>query len=377
MEKNDAERRMLAESVASFSKQNDGVARSRRFKDAGAGFDRDVWRQYSELGWLGVLVPEGSGGLGLDVPELAIVVEGLGESCAPEPLAASGFAQSVIAGAKNSKLGEQMLAGSAEGRLLVGVAWQEQWNTPDPAVVNAAVSEAGGSHRISGTKQLVVPADADAFIISARAQNGIGLYRVARDRDGVILDRKEQVDGSGVLNLRLNGVEMNEADILAPPGTGLPILERGLCVGGVLASAELFGLSSRLLEITLEYLGTRRQFGSPLSGFQVLRHRAVDLYIQQELMRAALAQAIRAFDHGEDLPSLQRAVSQAKARASDAALLTAREAVQLHGAIGYTEEAAVGVYLRRILTLSAWLGNAAWHRRRYMQLQKNGAGEEG
>lgn len=371
----DAERRMLAESVASFSKQNDGVTRSRRVKDEGVGLDRVIWRQYAELGWLGVLVPEDSGGLGLDVAELAVVVEALGTSCAPEPLAASGFAQSVIAGTRRSTLSKQMLAASAEGRLVVGVAWQERWDVPDPAIVDTAVTDAGDRHyRISGAKRLVVPADADAFIVSARAQNGIGLYRVARNRDGVSIDRKEQVDGSGALDLRLDGVEVSDEDILAPPGAGLPALERGMCVGAVLASAELLGLAGRLLETTLEYLGTRQQFGSPLSGFQVLRHRAVDLYIQRELMRAALAHAIRAFDHAEDLPSLQKAASQAKARASDAALLTAREAVQLHGAIGYTEEAVVGVYLRRILSLSAWLGNAAWHRRRHMQLQKIGVG---
>jgi alkylation response protein AidB-like acyl-CoA dehydrogenase len=123
------------------------------------------------------------------------------------------------------------------------------------------------------------------------------------------------------------------------------------------------------LEMTLEYLRTRVQFGKPIGSFQALQHRAVDMYIQKELTRATLAAAVALLDQADCTPERRSAVvSSAKARASQAALAICKEALQMHGAIGYTDEYDLGLYFNRALVLAAWLGNASAHRARYAAL---------
>ena len=135
------------------------------------------------------------------------------------------------------------------------------------------------------------------------------------------------------------------------------------------ASAELLGLMECALEMTLDYLRTRVQFGKPIGSYQALQHRAVDLYIQKELTRATLGAAVAAVEDPACAAERRTAAaSSAKARASQAALAICKEALQMHGAIGYTDEYDLGLYLNRALVLSAWLGNASAHRSRYAAL---------
>ncbi|MBE0626776.1 MAG: acyl-CoA dehydrogenase, partial [Burkholderiales bacterium] len=135
------------------------------------------------------------------------------------------------------------------------------------------------------------------------------------------------------------------------------------------ASAELLGVMDCALEMTLAYLRTRVQFGKPIGSFQALQHRAVDMYIQKELTRATLAAALATVQAPDCTPDQRTAAaSSAKARATQAALAICKEALQMHGAIGYTDEYDLGLYFNRALVLSAWLGNAAMHRSRYAAL---------
>jgi alkylation response protein AidB-like acyl-CoA dehydrogenase len=132
-----------------------------------------------------------------------------------------------------------------------------------------------------------------------------------------------------------------------------------------IASAELYGVMSRALEMSVDYMKTRVQFGRAIGTFQALQHRAVDLYIQQQLASAVLEQALGDLDQ-EPSPAQRAAiVSRLKARCSDAGVRITREAIQIHGAIGFTDEYDAGLYLKRALVLAAWLGNTAQHRRRY------------
>jgi alkylation response protein AidB-like acyl-CoA dehydrogenase len=136
-----------------------------------------------------------------------------------------------------------------------------------------------------------------------------------------------------------------------------------------IASAELNGIMGRSLEITLDYLKTRVQFGKPIGSFQALQHRAVDLYIQQELSGAVLNDVIDVLDNEPDGKTRSAAASRAKARCTDAALLITRQSIQMHGAIGFTEDCDVGLYVKRAMTLAAWLGNGTAHRRRYAKTE--------
>ncbi len=137
-------------------------------------------------------------------------------------------------------------------------------------------------------------------------------------------------------------------------------------------AAELTGIMERVLELTFEYLRTRKQFGKPIGSFQALQHRAVDIWIQKELSKAALAAALGHFDAVDATPRQRSlAASSAKSRAADAALTVCKQAVQLHGAIGFTDEYDLSLYFNRVLVLAAWLGNGATHRRRHDALSQS------
>lgn len=362
---------MLADSVAGFARQYDGVARARRLMD-GSGLDREAWAAMADLGLMSILVPEEAGGLGLGVPEMAVVSEELGRSCAPEPLAAQAMAQAALALTGSTAAGE-LLTRTADGTALVALAWQEQTDHPDAARIDCRAETVDGEVRVTGGKCLVTPAQADVFVVSAMDNGAPALFLVPRETAGLEVRTRGQVDGAESAGLVLNQVRLSADACLCTGDAALEALETGIAVGLTVASAELLGLADRLCTLTTDYLATRKQFGVPISSFQVLRHRAVNLFIQRELMRAALNQAVRAFQQGASRDALKRAASRAKARAGDAAQLIARESVQLHGAIGFTEEADVGVHLRRVLVLSAWLGNAGWHRRRYRALGRRAA----
>jgi alkylation response protein AidB-like acyl-CoA dehydrogenase len=135
-----------------------------------------------------------------------------------------------------------------------------------------------------------------------------------------------------------------------------------------IAAAELRGVMTRALEMSLDYLRTRVQFGKPIGAFQALQHRAADLYVQQQLAAAVLDEALRALDAGAAPRARAMQASRAKARCADAASRITREAIQLHGAIGFTDEYDAGLYLKRALVVSAWLGGPTYHRRRYAAL---------
>jgi alkylation response protein AidB-like acyl-CoA dehydrogenase len=141
-------------------------------------------------------------------------------------------------------------------------------------------------------------------------------------------------------------------------------------------SAELVGIMKRAHEMSLDYMKTRVQFGKPIGSFQVLQHRAVDLHIQQELADAVLRETVAELDAGPDAAIRARAASRAKSRCAEAALAITRAAIQFHGAIGFTEDCDVGLYAKRAMTVSAWLGNGRAHRARYAALGADSSGRQ-
>ncbi|MBI3936339.1 MAG: hypothetical protein HY323_05130 [Betaproteobacteria bacterium] len=168
--------------------------------------------------------------------------------------------------------------------------------------------------------------------------------------------------------LTLTDTVIAQEQRLASAAAGARTVERALDEALVVTGAELYGVMSRALEMSLDYMRTRVQFGRPIGSFQALQHRAVDLYIEQQLSSAVLEEALATLDGDPGDIARGAIASRVKLRCGDAALRITREAIQLHGAIGFTDEYDVGLYLKRALVLAAWLGNGAAHRRRYARL---------
>ena len=360
--------RMLRDSAADFA-GFDG-ARVRRLRGTEFGFERSVWSQMAEMGWLGVLIPEEHGGLGLKPGAAAVIAEQLGRALYPEPYSASAVAATLaLLHGDNDALKQEQLPRLAAGDIIASLAWQDERGglDIDQCAVRARVDR--GRTLLEGSSRFVAAPGADAFIVAARSAQGLELYWLARDAAGLACETEARADGSASARLRLHAVAAPAGARLASAASARAALALALDHALLAASAELLGLMECALALTLDYLRTRVQFGKPIGSYQALQHRAVDMYIQKELTRATLAAAVAALDDPGCAPERRAAAaSSAKARASQAALAICKEALQLHGAIGYTDEYDLGLYLNRALVLSAWLGNAAAHRARYAAL---------
>jgi alkylation response protein AidB-like acyl-CoA dehydrogenase len=222
---------------------------------------------------------------------------------------------------------------------------------------------------LNGSKSFVAgAAGADGFVVSAQTRDGLAMYWVPAGTAGVALDLQPLADGRKIGMLNLQDVVVSKNNLLASPACAAEALKSALDTTLVMASAEMSGVMGRALDMSVDYMKTRVQFGKPIGSFQALAHRAVDLHIQRELSSAVLSDAVALFDNGATGAQRGAMASRVKARCSDAALRITREAIQIHGAIGFTDEYDAGLYLKRAMTLSAWLGNAALHRRRYAEL---------
>jgi alkylation response protein AidB-like acyl-CoA dehydrogenase len=363
-------RRLLADSVADFAARATDVARARRLRGSRDEYDRAVWRKMADLGWLGILVPERHGGLGLGLAEMAIVAKGLARTLAPEPLAAAAvLAGSALAAGENDALKGSQLPRLAAGEMLPALAWQEAAGGLDPAAAACAATPFEGGYRVSGVKRYIAgSAQADAWIVSARAGAEPVLLWVPRDSVGARLELATLADGRSFGTLELKDALVPKAHVVATGAAALEALAAAFDRANAIAAAELAGVMERALEMSLDYLKTRVQFGRPIGSFQALQHRAVDLHIHKEVAHAALDDGLAALDREPDARARAAIASRVKARCADAALKVTRETIQLHGGIGFTDEYDAGLYLKRAMTLAAWLGGATWHRRRYAAL---------
>ncbi|MCC7284075.1 MAG: acyl-CoA dehydrogenase family protein [Acetobacteraceae bacterium] len=342
--------RLIRDSAAAIATPGD-LSRIRRLRFTLPGFDPAVVARMGALGWLALRVPEAAGGAGMGMAELAALAEALGRGLVAEPLVPlATIALPLLAEAGRT-------AEYAGGSRIALPALAERTGRFDPTEITTTAE----MNRLTGNKRFVAGGmGADAFLVSARAGGTVGLWLVEARAAGVTLRADETTDGAAFASLALENAD------------GLPLIEdarialvRALDECAVATAAELVGVMDQALSMTLDYMRTREQFGRRIGSFQALQHRAADLAIQVALARASVDAAVAALDAGAQGARRAAAASQAKARASDAAMLVCRASIQLHGGIGYTDEADIGLYLKRAMVLAASFGNAALHRRRY------------
>ncbi|MFJ4192527.1 acyl-CoA dehydrogenase family protein [Pseudomonas sp. NPDC089534] len=335
--------RMIRDSACAFAPVGE-LARVRGLRYKLPGFDRTVWREIADNGWLGLAIPEAQGGVGLGMAEYCALLEVFGAALLPEPFVPAVLGARLLEG--------ELLEAQLSGERLLLPALQEEIGSLDTAQGWALVRNG----KLSGHKICIAAAaGADGFLVSTQE----GLALVARDAPGVNLDIVSTQDGGHFGHLLLNDAAFE------PLALNAQALADALDEAALGTAAYLLGVAEQAFTLTLDYLRTRQQFGQTIGNFQALQHRAVDLKLQLALWRASLGAAAAACDAGAPVNQRRAAVSRAKARAADAALLVTRQAVQLHGAIGYTDECDVGLYLRKAMTLANQYGSSERHRRRY------------
>jgi len=367
------------DSAGDFLGAVDQRMRTRALQEHPAGFDRNYWQALAAQGWFSILVPEDDGGMGLGLAEVCAVADQAGYHLLPEPFVDAGVQPlQLLALLPPGPLRTRLVEGMQAGTIVAGVAWQESAGQTEPETPATIAKREGGRLRLRGRKRFVQPAvDADGWLVWACFEGDDAILWLPATAPGASAESRCGVDGSVQGDIALDASLPGAEDaILAVGEPARRALRQANEAARIAQAAELAGIARRAFELTRQYLCDREQFGKPIGSFQALQHRLVDGWMQVELAAACLRDVlVQARAAGDDPAALARAASRAQARCGHAAAEMCRMAIQLHGAIGTTFEYDVGLYFRRALALSARLGNAAAHRRRFAGSDTALAGE--
>jgi hypothetical protein len=336
-----------------------GPRRARELRDAGHEIDRAAWAAMVEAGWLATLVAEDQDGLGLGLFELALALEETGKQIVMAPLVEAAAA--IWAVTRATKASHPARAAIAAKIVVAATTLpgQRYDSVASPSLDPNAMT-------LSGAVSFVPFApSADLFLVAAKAGSEAILCLVPRDAGGLAIVTTPNVDGSTSSTLTFSRVAVADGAIVAKGGLAAATTTRmqELIVLGT--SAELLGVAEAALDLTVAYTRLREQFGRKIGSFQALQHRMVDCYVDAELNRSLLFKVLSAWDADAGHPAM---VSAVKARVGKGALKTVRTALQLHGAIGYTDEHDIGVYYKRAVALAAKYGNEITHVGRFSGL---------
>ena len=362
----DQDQRMLAQTVAGFAKNESPVERFRKLRDDDVGYDPAVWAKMGELGWLGVSFPEDVGGFGGGFVECALVLENLAATLVPEPyLASVVLGGSTLLRAGTREQHAAYLTPMIEGETTLALAYSEAKSRYDVVAIDTTATPKDGGYELNGEKVWVLNGHhADHLVVSAKAPGGVTLFVVPRGAEGVRVRVVKTLDGHKAAFIRFDRVAVSADARLGEEGSGVEALDRAMDYAAAAAVAEAVGLATTMLRMTVDYLGTREQFGVKIGSFQALQHRAVDMYAETELLRSiSMAAMVRA---DEDDTSTRRAdISAAKYQLATGGIWVAQQSLQLHGGIGVTDEHDIGLYFKRMYALNALFGDAEHHVARF------------
>ena len=356
------ERKLLDQSLQDYFTDNydfEAFKKHMRAED-GPGFNQAAWQQYAEQGWLGVALPESAGGVGGGYTELGIVLAAASRHLALEPLL--GTLTMGAAAIERSGTHADVLAAIADGSAQLAFCHSEPEAGYARGHVGTIARKVGSNYVLDGTKSFALHAHAaTTMIVSARLENESGpvqLFLVAPQN--AECNVAPALDGRKGAAIKLDGVEIAEAARLGSDDNDKLELISDIVDLGVLGScAESVGAMAAVTDICVEYLKTREQFGQPLSKFQVLQHRLVDMSVSTEEARVSVHAALQAVDDGR--PDTREAIWRAKVQTAQSARFVGAQGVQLHGGMGMTDELIVGHYYKRLAQLEAMFGDADWY----------------
>jgi alkylation response protein AidB-like acyl-CoA dehydrogenase len=357
------EQELLRQEVRKFLDARCDGEEVRKIAETPEGYSKELWKEISELGWVGLTIDEAHGGAGLGWVDLVVLLEETGRSLFPSPLLANTIAAAAIAEGGRETQRARWLPGLADGSSIATLALVEASDRIDADGIELSGSTDGTGFRLTGEKRYVLDAgNADLFVVAFRADAGLRLAVVPADAAGVTVENTPSMDLTKRMgNVRFEDVAVGRDDVLdsAP-------LERIVDLATAAVTAEMVGAAEGAHALTVKFAGERVQFGKPIGQFQGVKHPLAEMYVDVESFKSLVHYAAWALDEGhEDAP---RAVSMAKAYASDAFARIGIDAVQLHGGVGYTWEYDAQLYLKRSKWARPIYGDATWHYERIASL---------
>lgn len=358
--------RKLIEREYDFNKQRRAIVTSKE------GMSRAFWISMAKVGLLGIGIAEDAGGFGGDAIDTMIVMDCLGRGLVVEPyLSTVVLGANLLARGGTAEQRLELLPKIVEGSLLLAVAHGERGARYDLNHVTTRASADGGGYVLNGNKSVVLHGSvADQLIVSARTNGaerdttGISLFLVARDAPGVAMTGYRTLDNQRAADISLTNVNVPASALIGNKDGALPIIEWVTDLGAAALCAEAVGAMEGLHDATLEYLKTRRQFGTPIGRFQALQHRMVDMLINLEQARSmAYLAAVKV--RSDNAAERAKVVSAAKNAIGRYSRFCAQAAVQMHGGMGIVDELNVSHYFRRLTAIDATLGDADHHLARF------------
>jgi alkylation response protein AidB-like acyl-CoA dehydrogenase len=365
---NTAEQEELRSSVRRFLADRVPMTAVRDLMEAADGGDPAVWKLAGEqLGLQGIAIPEEYGGSGFSFAEQAIVLEELGAALYGGPyLASAVLAANALLASADEAAKEAYLPGIASGELIATLAFTEEDGSWEPTATRlsataAADSGPGDGWRLDGHKSFVLDGHtAGLILVVGRTAAGLSLFAVSSDAPGLVRTALPTLDQTRKLaRLDFDGVP---AKLVGTDGAAEALLTRTLEIGVIAQAAEQLGGAQRAMDMAVEYLKVRHQFGRPIGSFQALKHRCADLLLEVESLRSAVQYAAAAV--AEDSPEVPAVAALTKAYASDVYFHVAAENIQMHGGIGFTWEHDAHLYFKRAKASELFLGDATLHRER-------------
>lgn len=365
---------MLRDTAMAFTREELPLTHLRSLRDAGAnGVDPETRDKLSELGFLGVIIPEEPGGEHFGLVGLGQILEAQGRTLAATPVLQTALiaASALQLGGSDAQKSE-WLPKIAMGETTFALALDEAAHF-SPLNVATEAERNGQGYTLNGLKKYVPDAHhADMLIVAARTygeagdRHGLTLFLVPCDTKGVSIQPLKTVDSHGAAHISLDDVMVPESAVLGIVDQGADVLEPVLDRAAIGLAAEMIGTAHAAFEITLDYLNSRKQFGQLIGSFQALQHRAAKMFTELELTRSCVYAALSAVD--EEASDVAELASLAKAKAGELVHLVSNECVQMHGGIGMTDAADPGLYMKRARVQEALYGSSSWHRDRYARL---------
>jgi alkylation response protein AidB-like acyl-CoA dehydrogenase len=354
----------LQDTIRDFVADHAPVTHMRALRDSkdAAGFSRDLWKSFAEMGFTGILIDEAEGGLGLGHVEAGVVLEEIGRNLSPSPFLATAVA--AVEALKGTAHAARWFPGILAGETVAALAIDEAAKHRD--TIGLQAERSGNGFKLTGKKQFVTHGHvADLLIVAARTTGnaddaeGITLFAIPTGAANLTATPERLADASFAARLEFDGVEVDADAVIGEVDHGRSPLDRLLRAGRTGAAAELLGVGGGAMDMTVGYLKERKQFGALIGSFQALQHRAAHLYSEMEVARAAVLKAQQLLDAGSD--AADTAVSVAKAMTGMATTLSVQEGVQMHGGIGMTDEYDIGFYMKRARVLAEMFGDANFH----------------
>ena len=351
------EQNMLREQIQKFCESEYDFYKREEIVKSSNDFDENVWNLFAEQGWLSMPFSEQSGGLGFGPIELSILFEEFGKALVIEPYLSTVVLSGTLLDKSTFSEKNDLIEKICTGSIHISLAYAEVDNGYDYLNPSTTLDS---KFVLNGTKTLVLNgSNAEKIIVTCTNDDTLNIVLLDANTPGVSINSFSTVDGQSCSEISFENVKLDKSNIIAIGNDAENLLKETINLATLCICAEAVGCMESCYHKTLEYTKGREQFGQPISGFQVLQHRMVDMFIESELAKSLLIKAMLEVNNRSD--EMYKHVSALKSYVGKSGKLSAKEAVQLHGGMGVSEEMMIGHYLKKMISIDALFGNADYH----------------